>query len=251
MSNPLAVATVANSKEGQKAISNTTNAIKTLFIVGGAVWSLRFAWTKYKEWRSEKYANENAGNPNLTAAAIIYNSFSRFEPTGFLSYILPSFDISTNEAALYNIAAQVNNVQSVAEAYSILFDRNLFFDVQDGLNTEELNTFWNIINAPDNNVDTDTFYPIGSKLYAANNNLLINKAVFENGKWKGTNELYGQYGINDLVGEVVAHGKVSNEDEGDPNLVGQNYYIIKECGLFKIWCNDGVVVQSQIRNSPL
>jgi hypothetical protein len=256
MGNPAAVtavSTVASSEAGQKAISGTVNAVKLLLIVGGGLFALQYGVKKYKEWRADSYARENAGNPNLIAAAVIYGSFSRFEFPSILSWILPSFEISTDEAALYQIATKVTNIQAVSDAYKILFDRNLFFDTQKGLDTAEMQNFWNIINSPANNQDTTSFYPVGSKLYVAQKSgITVNQAELVNGKWKGTNLLLGNFKHNELVGEVIAHGKVTESmvNSQTQNLVGQHYYIVKEVRYNQcVWnCLTGVVVQSQVTN---
>lgn len=252
LSNPLAIATVASSDEGQKAIGNTLKGVQILLVVAGTFMIGSYAWNQFKKWRAEKYANENAGNPNLIAAAIIYNSFSRFEAPGILSFLLPSFDISADEDALYNIASKVTNVKAVSDAYKILFDRNLVFDTQNGLDSQELQTFWNIINAPQQNNDTSTPYPIGSILYSANRDLIINTAEKnENEIWEGTNILFGQFQLNDEVGKIVDTGKVTLNMTEDESLVGQVYYIIEDCNWLGFNCKNGVVVHSQVRNKEL
>lgn len=254
LGNPAAVMVAgefAKSTEGKKAINGITNAAKVLLIVGGGVLAGKYAYSKYKAYRADKYARTNAGNPNLVAAAIIYNSFTRLGPSesSLLSLVLPTFNISTDEEALYEIASKVTNAQAVGEAYSILFDRNLFFDIQDGLDSEELQTFWNIINSPSLNEDTTTFYPIGSTLFVAKRNgITVNKAIQDpQGNWSGTNELFGQFQLNEELGKVVAHGQWLNEETNLP----ENYYIVEKCLLWGMGCDTGVVLQSQVRNKSL
>lgn len=256
MGNPAAVAavsTAANSEAGQKAINTTVSALKVGAITLGVVFAATYGYKKYKEWRADSYARENAGNPNLVAAAIIYSSFTRFEFPGILNWILPSFDISTDEDALYEIATKITNVKAVSDAYKILFDRNLFFDTQKGLDTDEMQNFWNIINAPSQNQDSTSFYPIGSKLWVAQKSgITVNVAEYKNNRWQGTNVLMANLKHNDLIGEVIAHGKVTESmvNSSTQNLVGQHYYIVKEIRYTQcVWnCLTGVVVQSQVTN---
>lgn len=252
LNNP-ALLTLASTPEGQKAIQKTGGFISKLLIVGGVILVGSYGWSKYKKLRAEKYANKNIGNPNLIAAAIIYKSFKRFEIPGFIGSFLPSFDIWTDEAALNSIAVKVTNIKAVSDAYNILFDRNLFTDTTNGLDTAELNTFWNIIKSPSTNEES-TLYAIGSKLYVAQKPYInINQAVKQgNGQWKGTGLLYGKYNYGDLVGVVIAHGKVPQGMEHE----GQNYYIVQEIqsplypfsGQCLYNCLTGVVVQGQVSN---
>jgi len=246
LGNPLALLTAAEASktpEGQKAIADVATGVKVLFVVAGTFFIGKYAYGQFKIYRAKKYANNNAGSPDLVAAAIIHDSFKRFEFPGVLSFVLPSFNYSTDESALYDIATRVTNVKGVSSAYKILFDRNLFFDVQEGLDTDEMKTFWNIINATQNNTEKD-LYPIGSKLFAADRQgIRINKAIQDaSGQWSGTNELFGNFALNKEVGEVIANGKWV-----DPGTrVETNYYIIKDCNFFGLGCEHGVVLQNQV-----
>lgn len=246
LSNPLVVASAieaSKSPQGQKVVSGVTNGMKVLFVLAGTYFIGKYAIGQYKIYRAKKYANNHAGSPDLVAAAIIHDSFKRFEFPGVLSFILPSFNYSTNESALNDIATKVTNVKAVSEAYRILFNRNLFFDVQEGLDTDEMKTFWNIINATQNNQD-GALYPIGSILYAASRSgIRINIAEKDkNSKWQGTNVLFGNFGLNEEIGEVVANGKWL-----DPATnLETNYYIIESCNFFGLGCKTGVVLQNQV-----
>ncbi|WP_044398815.1 hypothetical protein [Lacinutrix sp. Hel_I_90] len=241
LGNPALIA-VASSKEGQNAIGQGINALKYVLIIGGTIFASKIAYDQYKKWRAEKYARDNAGDPNLVAAAVIFNSFSRFEFPGVLGFLLPSFEISANERALYDIASQVESVKAVSKAYKILFDRTLFFDVSKGLDTQEMQNFWNIIKAESTNTDTTTQYPIGSTLYVADKSgILVNEAIQDqNGNWSGTNNLYGKYSYKQVVGKVIAIGVFENE----------NYYIVQQIRFSQCLtnCQIGVVLQSQVDN---
>ncbi len=248
LGNPAAIAAAgavapAVGKAADKSVDFFSKNAKPIVLTATAIALIYYGPKWYRNWRAKKYANDNIGNPNLIAAGVIYNSFSRFEPKGFLSLILPSFDISTDEDALFKIASDPQiNIKAVAEAYKILFQRNLAFDVQNGLNTSELNTFYTILQSGISN-DLGTLYPIGSTLYVAKKEgILVNKAIKQdNGEWKGTNELFVKAAFNQEVGEVVSNGEFE----------GENYYIIKDCFAFGIGCDFGVVLQNQIRNEKL
>ncbi len=250
MGNPLVLTTAVtalSSDEGQKAIGQTANALKVLVVTAGIYFTGKFAIKKLKEVRARNFANENAGHPDLTAASVIFKSFKRFSFPGFLGFLLPTFDISTDESALNNIARKVTNVKSVSDAYRILYDRNLFQDVTGGLDTEELQTFWNFINSPSQNLDVKTTYPIGSVLYAAvKKGITVNIAEQDvDNTWKGTNKLYKKIQGGEVVGEIVSLGIWSHEEGRQ-----ENYYIVKDCWN-NAWdwnCKYGVVFQHQVTN---
>ncbi|MBW1296437.1 hypothetical protein [Aquimarina litoralis] len=231
------------SKATDKSIDFFGRNAKPIFLTAASLALIYFGPKWYRNWRAKKYANDNIGNPNVTAAGIIYNSFTRFEPPTYLSLILPTFDISTDEDALFKIASDPRiNIKTVAEAYRILFQRNLAFDVQNGLNTDELNTFYSILQSGITN-DSDTLYPIGTTLFVAKKDgVIVNKAEQdEHGNWVGTNELFAQAEFNEELGEVIANG----------NFEGENYYIVKDCNFLGLGCDQGVVLQNQIRNEKL
>ncbi len=245
LGNPAAVAivsSVASSEQGQEAIGEIGTALKIVFIAGGVLLTGKYAHSQYKKWNANRYARNNAGDPDLIAAAVIYESFSRFEFPGVLGFLLPSFDVSADEAALYQIASKVTSAKAVAKVYKIVFDRELHTDIKNGLDTQEMQTFWNIINAPENNTET-SLYAIGSKLYVAKRNGISVNIAEQNAnlEWSGTGNLYGNFQFNDEVGEVIAHGDFN----------GENYYIVEDCNFFGFGCKQGVVLQNQISNDKL
>ncbi|WP_299106035.1 hypothetical protein [uncultured Tenacibaculum sp.] len=248
MGNPLVTATAVsaiNSEEGQKTIKQGVSALKWGLIILGVVSGGYLLNKEFKKARAKRFSRENAGNPNLTAAAIIYESFTRigFSPSSFLSYLIPEINISTNETALNDIARQVTNIKAVSHAYYILFDRQLFTDIRKGLDTKELKRFWEIINSPSKNININTLFPIGSELFCAvKTGITVNIAELENNVWKGTGVLYGKFAFREKVGEVVAHGVLTKEDKTQ-----ENYYIVESSilGFFK---KTGVVLQHQITN---
>ncbi|WP_272151403.1 hypothetical protein [Tenacibaculum aiptasiae] len=249
MGNPLAIAAatnVVNSKEGQKAIGQGVNALKWLLIGLGLIAGLKLANSQLKKLRASNFARENAGNPNLTAAAIIYESFNRlgFPDSSFLSMLIPSINISTDEAALNDIATRVSNIKAVSHAYYILFDGNLFTDIRKGLDTEELKRFWGIINSSSQNENVNTLYPIGSTLYCADKNgITVNQAIKENGVWKGTGHFYDKLKFREEVGDIIAHGVFKHPDGRE-----ENYYIVEAYFLVIPFTRTGVVLQHQVTN---
>lgn len=243
--------TIANTEEGKKAIGQSITAAKYLTLGIASVFVFRFANSKFKELRADRFARRNIGNPNLTAAAIIYEAFTRigFPPSSLLSYLIPSVNISTDEAALFAIASKVTNVKAVSEAYSILFNRNLFEDLRKGLDTKELKKFWEIISSPSRNTNQTQLYPIGTDLYSASKTMItVNIAEQINGKWKGTGRLYKTFKFGEEIGEVIAHGVFKK-----PDGTKENYYIVKRYFIsfpFPI-LKTGVVVQHQVTNEKL
>ncbi|WP_282021192.1 hypothetical protein [Tenacibaculum aiptasiae] len=249
MGNPLVIAgatNIVNSKEGQKAIGQGANALKVIFLVLGVAAGLRYVNIQYKKLRAKNFARENAGNPNLTAAAIIYESFTRvgFPESSFLSMLIPSINISTNEGALYDIATKVSNVKAVSHAYYILFDRSLFTDIHKGLDTEELKKFWGTISSTSQNQNSTTLYPIGSTLYCADKNgITVNQAEKENGVWKGTGHFYDKLKFGEKVGDIIAHGSFEHPDGRK-----ENYYIVESYFFAIPFTKTGVVLQHQVTN---
>jgi hypothetical protein len=254
IANPVALATAASSKEGQKAIGQITTAAKVALLVGGGLLAANFAWKKFKEFRADKYIRDNIGNPNLIAAGVIHNSFLRLTAPGVFSLFFPEINISTDEDQLNIIANNITNVKAVSDAYKIMFDRNLGQDVQSGLDSEELQRFWNLLNSTQNN-ETSTLYPLGSELYVADRNgILVNKAEKINNRWIGTNLLYGNFERNEFVGKVIAHGVIDESIAGNSqsNLIGENYYIVRKTGwCYLTSCDTGVVIQEQITNKEV
>ena len=263
LKNPIAAAsvlsTVLDSKQGQETISEAKVVLKWGFVILGSVLVGKYAWSKYKEIRANNYARQNAGNPHVIAAGVIYESFSRFgKDLGMLSWFLPEINIYTDETALNNIALQIKDVKLVSKAYKILFDRELFTDIRKGLSTSEMQSFWNRINAKDQNTSS-TLYAIGDNLYTAfKNGISVNQAEEVNGVWSGTKELYDNFKYNDFIGEIIDNGEyVYTEDTKLSNgtfiAAGTkvNYYIVEDYFWFSIKWKKGVVIQPQVSNNKL
>lgn len=238
LSNPAAAITTA--KTADFISSNGKGILLTLGIVGGLYYLPKW----YKKNRAERFARQNIGHPDVTAAAIIYESFTRIGyRSGLLSLILPEFDIAADEAALYDIASRVTNIQSVANAYYILWDRNLLVDTKNGLSTAELQAFFDLINAPNHNpMSIDEHYYIDDKLYCAKKAGIRVPTVEKqaDGSWSTTDKLYGNYEHNQYIGRVVTFGIHAPENK--------RYYIVKWCAWITSWCYYGIVWQDQVTN---
>lgn len=218
-------------------------------IIGGTLAAV-YAWHKIpayiKRKRAERYARANIGNPVVTAAAIIHESFTRIGfKDGLFSYLLPEFDIFTDENALMDIASQIDDIRQVAQAYSILFDRDLFQDTLNGLSTEELTSFYNAIAAPNHNtnpqIDSE-YYLIGDELYCAKKSGIQVAQVEEqdDGSWITTENLYGNYSHKEYIGQVIATGIYAPENK--------RYYIVDRCAFLGVWCYEGIVWSDQVIN---
>jgi hypothetical protein len=240
LGNPLVTASAGTAR----------NLVKDNALVVVGTLAALYAWhtvPKYlKRKRAERYARANIGNPVVTAAAIIHESFTRggFKD-GLFSYLIPEFDIFTDEAALMDIASQINDVRLVAQAYAILFDRDLFTDTLNGLSTAELNSFYNAIGAPTHNTNPQLdsgYYLIGDYLYCAKKSGIQVPQVVqqEDGSWLTTDHLYGNYKHKEFIGEVIATDIYLPENK--------RYYIVQRCSFLGMWCYEGIVWSDQVIN---
>ncbi|QHI35753.1 hypothetical protein IMCC3317_11010 [Kordia antarctica] len=248
LGNPLAKAVVTKgaSKAGDFLKNNTLVVVGTLATV--------YAWYKLpaylKRLAAERYARANIGHPVVTAAAIIHESFSRIGyKDGFLSFLLPEFDIFTDEAALMDIASQIDDVKLVAQAYKILFDRDLFKDTLNGLSTTELSSFYNAIRSPSHNSDPQldsNYYLVGDILYCAKKSgIQVPQVELQNDdSWLTTQELYGNYNHKQEIGQVVATDIYAPENK--------RYYIVERCSIWGgFWCYYGIVWSDQVINQEI
>lgn len=247
-----AISSFANSKEGKKTITQTANALKYLVLGLGIYFTGKLAYGKFKDIRAKNFANENIGHPDLIAATIIKQSFTRFgfPKSSILSFLVSEIDISTDEKSLFTIASKITSIKEVARAYKILFDRNLQEDLQKGLDNKEAQKFWRILNAKAVNTNK-SLYGVGLDLYAAvkGKEIRVNKAVKDSsGKWKGTNQSYGNFKNGEFVGKIIENGVWQHK-----NGSKENYYIVKQSiyqaatdGVFTDDRRIGVVLQHQI-----
>ncbi len=247
LANPIAkvVATKAANSAGNFIKNNTAVVAGTL--IGVYAWYKLPSYLKRK--RAERYARANIGHPVVTAAAIIHESFTRIGyKDGFLSFLLPEFDLFTDEAALMDIASQIDDVRLVAQAYSILFDRDLFSDTLNGLSTAELNSFYSAIGAPSYNSDPqldNNYFLIGDILYCAKKSGIQVPQVElqDDGSWLTTEQLYGNYNHKQEIGEVIATGIYEQESK--------RYYIVQRCAIWGYWCYYGIVWSDQVMNQEI
>ncbi|MEM6697988.1 MAG: hypothetical protein AAF599_06310 [Bacteroidota bacterium] len=227
----------------------TSTLSNNALLIGGTLAAV-YAWhtipAYLKRKRAERYARANIGNPVVTAAAIIHESFGRIGyKDGLFSYLLPEFDIYTDENALMDIASQIDDIKQVAQAYSILFDRDLFRDTLNGLSTDELTSFYNAIRAPNHNtnpqIDSE-YYLIGDYLYCAKKSGIQVPQVEQqdDGSWITTENLYGNYKHKEFIGEVIATDIYVPENK--------RYYIVEWCAVLGFWCYQGIVWSDQVIN---
>lgn len=235
LGNPLAVAAA------DKGVTFLTNNWKPVVLTLGTIGVLYFGPKWYRKVRAKNYANNNIGNPNVMAAAIFYNSFTRigFADSSFLSYVFPEINLWTDEDSLYNIAHQVSSLNEVAKSYNILFGRVLFNDLHSGLDSDEMSNFYTIIRQGSHNQSTQK-YLVGDKLYCAIQRISIPEVEQKNdGSWVETGRLYDNYQYRDYVGTIYYNGYLEEENK--------HYYIISYCTL--IGCFDwGIVWQDQVTN---
>lgn len=208
LGNPLVIAgamEASKTNAGQKAITDTTNAIKIAFLVAGGIFLTKYGIRQYKKYRARKYAEENAHRPEVQASVMLHNSMfsGTLDILGF-QFTIPD---GTDEGTLNRLALQVDSLEEVSKAYKILFDRVLLLDVQSELNSEELHTFFNRLQSqgtdevtPEGKVKP---YNIGEPIWCRNKQgVVLKKAVFENDRIKVTDESKGRYGYAEKIGVV-------------------------------------------------
>ncbi|KAB8153384.1 hypothetical protein EZY14_009130 [Kordia sp. TARA_039_SRF] len=238
----MAVSTIVASAVTEKA----TNNWKPIMLTLGTVALLYYGPKYSRNVRAKNFANNNIGNPNAIAAAILDGSFTRLGyREGFLSVLMPEWDIAADEDAIYQVADSVTDVQAVAEAYNILTrGRVLLDDLKSGLATDEMKSFFNRIQSIGYNNSEEVFL-IGAELYNAKKSRITLPQIEKNskGEWVTTGELYGDFEPNDFVGEVFGSG-VDSE--------GKTYYNIQWCTFFQwqwTYCGlKGRVYHDQVTN---
>lgn len=178
LSNPVVVAAVA-SKAADQA-NATRKSIGKFFqrngkVMLGTVTGLVVTYVAYKEikkYRKRVYIEKNLGNYNLIAAMVMYKSMHRISKPVFpFNLLISSIPDGTDEAALFNIATKVTNIQEVAKAYRIVFDVSLADDINSELTNSEMVRFYNtIINKSTYTGSTTAIYPNGTPIYVLNPN---------------------------------------------------------------------------------
>lgn len=232
--------------KGGKAISKGTDAFlknpKPLLITVVVMILLWKGPEWYRSIVAKTFIRNNPGSPYVRASYIIANSVKTFTIPSILGDLF-SINYSTNENSINNALASVDSYPELASAYYKIFGRNLDSDLQNALDENELSDAFDIVN----DFQTTTSFPVGSDLYVkSGQNITINEAVFKNGEWQPTNNLYGSniHNAGDSIGSIEATGIVPVGME----LAGQTYYIVKDCNWFGFDCDYGVVVHSQVTN---
>ncbi|SFU77139.1 hypothetical protein SAMN05216480_12322 [Pustulibacterium marinum] len=256
-SNPEIVKTAGNivgkSLDNQATIiAETGDFLKKLFLIAGVAGGVYLTHKQYKKYRRKKYLEANISNPNIQAAIIINDAFLNFEPSGVLSWFLPSFNISTDTSQLYTIAENVTDLTEVAKAYNVVFDRNLSDDLSQASGDVYI-SFMNIINNKGDvqvNEATGTYDIIlaGDTVYSAVNGstLTVKKAVYNDDakKWQSTNELYENFSYGDEIGKVVTSVLFTE------NPISR-YYIVEKGGWLGIGATYGLVWDNEITNKKI
>lgn len=247
MSNPLIVASAldAGGKIAVKGADYASRNAKPIIIILVAIIAITLGPKYYREWRAKNFIRNNAGNPYVRASFVIANSIKTFTIPSIFGDLF-SMNYDTNENSINNALALAPDYTELAKVYYTLFNRNIDTDLQAALDEDELSDTYDVINGTQNT----TRFPNGSTLYVkAGNDIVINKAVQENGSWKGTNALYisgtSFFEPKETVGTIHFSGIVT--DPNDPNN-GQVYYIVQDCNWFGSNCDFGVVLHSQVTN---
>lgn len=234
LGNPALIAASSNPdlvKSGKDVIVNyhkqaASTARVLIMTVAGAVVTYA-AYTKYKNWRRQKFVEENAHLPDVQAAMVMRKAMFRVEFTTFpFNYI--SIPDGTNEAMLNALALKVSSVQNVVKAYKILFDANLYVDVANELSDNDLKRFFENLGASNDYatqfgaggaVKPQTPYKVGQTIYVRNpDGATVWKAVEKsNGTYAGSNQMRDFKKFNDKIGTIVAVYKGTS---------GQHYYVV-------------------------
>lgn len=217
-------------------LKNAVPVVVTLAVVAGVYFGSKW----YKKYRVKKYARENIDNPDVQAAGIFRKAFVKFEPEGVLSWFLPQINIWTNSNELMKIARSTSSLKNVAKAYSILFDGDLYKDIQNGLDSSDLKEFYATINGTSGNPAIKVRLAKGDKVFSAKKGetLKVYKAEWDSkaNKWKQIGELYGNFEFNQEIGKVHASYNYSAESV---------YYIVERGTIFKDY---GLVWDNTIKN---
>lgn len=217
LGNPLVVASAVEASKtdaGQKAIKDTTNAIKIGVLVAGSIFLARYGYSQYKKFRARKYAKENGHKPEVQAAVMLHSAMfsGTLDILGF-EFTIPD---GTDETVLNNLALQID-LKQVSDAYKILFDRTLLFDVQNELTGSELQVFFNRLKTQGADVQTPAEsiqpYLVGETLWCRNKSgLVLKRADIDSGKIEVSDESKGKYAYGEEIGKVVKVFKAENNE---------------------------------------
>lgn len=186
-----------------------------------------FAYKKFKDWRKQRFVENNAHLPDVQAAMIMRKAMFRvsFDTWPFSMISIPD---GTDEAMLNQLARKVSSIQAVVKAYKILFDSNLYVDVANELRDSELLEFFNNLNSsdnyqsgfnPDGSPKAQTPYRHGETLVVKNpNGTPIYKAEeYDDDKYRGTATVRKFLKFGETIGDIVKIYKMQS---------GQYYYLV-------------------------
>jgi len=204
----------AKSDAGQETIKAGVNAVKIMLVVGGAILGAKYLNKKYKQWRTEKYLNENGHKIEVQAAIIMYKAMYRLDAISFgpvIDLMFGKFQIpdGTDTDALNDLALKVKDkINLVSKAYKIIFDKNFLQDVQSETSRAEINAFFTRINSTGADVTTPPLqlvpYLKGEKVYVRNDNGVVTETGVkqDNGAWNITNDTQGTFPFGAEIGII-------------------------------------------------
>lgn len=206
LGNPLVVSSAleaSKTESGQNVVSDISTTLKVAFLVAGGIFLARYGYKQYKKVRSRKYAQKNASSPEVQAAIMLHNAMfsGTLELLGF-EFTIPD---GTDEETLNKLALKIS-LDDVSRAYKILFDRTLILDIQNELDSKELQSFFQRIKSK--GVDTKTPskslipFLVGEPLYCINKGGIVLKKAYLKNPVKVTNETAGYYKYGEKIGTV-------------------------------------------------
>jgi len=217
LKNPAAVMAAtefAKSDTGKETIKATVNAGKIILLVVGVTLGAKYLNKKYKEWRTEKYLNENGHKIEVQAAIIMYKAMYRLDAISLgpvIDLMFGTFQIpdGTDTDALNDLALKVKSkINLVSKAYKIIFDKNFLQDVQSETDREEINAFFTRINSTGADITTPAPslipYLKGETVYVRNDNGVVTETGVkqDNGAWAITNDTQGSFSFGDEIGTI-------------------------------------------------
>ena len=171
LGNPIVAATIAEKIEKDdlknigSAVSKGAKNLALILVIGFSIYQGN-KWLRNRNIR--KFLEKNADKPEVHASFILYNAM--FDDVKVNYFGLFDFTVinTTDEKALYKIAADVESIETLSKVYYKLFRRTLTTDIKTELTSSELQTFYKIIQINSSIVQT---YAKNTKVYAKNNNV--------------------------------------------------------------------------------
>ena len=218
--NPAAAAAVDKFMEteaGQKAVGSALAGLKFLLITGGVLGVGYLANKQYKKWRAKKYLTDRAAELETQVAVMMYKAmFTLPRDMGWFSITIPD---GTDEEMLNQLGRKDLDLNKVARAYKIIFDKVLIQDVNSELSGSEIWKFFNNVNSTGSDANTPAadlvpFYK-GEPVYVRKKDgpLVTRKAVKQsNGAWKITNDSRGSFEFAQKIGVVYDIVRYPNKE---------------------------------------